>query len=478
MLTTGKRLGRAAGAATIAVVLLCGCSLMPRERVNPGVLPTAWQDAPVTSELPLTDWWTQFNDPTLNQLISEALTNGPTVQLAAYRLTEARAQAQAGVATNLPSLSAFGTGTFNREIGASHQGTEQMSGSFGPQATWEVPLFGRIQAAIAGARANVALARSDARGTQVALAADVAQAYIDLRAAQNGYAALSELANSSAQLADILDTSANAGIAAPADAANARRLAESTRAQLADLVIAQRQAENRLAVLRGLSPGTESPEMKAALDATQATPTLSLPGAPAAPAAPADLVRLRPDVAQAEAQTLLSAAALGNARANLLPQLNLTGSITTTRNIIGSPTAEGRPALTGTPLITIPLFDWGALRAQSRQANAQFHESLIQYKQTVTQAVAEASNALAALDQGQQRLQAARNAEAAAQRSDNGSRAAYGAGMQSLADRLTADQQLIDARVTRINAEQSEANAAIAVFRAFGGGPSFAVQPH
>jgi NodT family efflux transporter outer membrane factor (OMF) lipoprotein len=445
---------------------------MPHERANPGALPEAWQDAPVTADLPLTDWWTQFNDPTLNQLISEALTNGPTVQLAALRITEARAAGQAGVAGNLPSLSAFGTGTFTREIGASHQGTEEMSGSFGPQASWEVPLFGRIQAAIAGARANIQLARADARGAQVALAADVAQAYIDLRTAQNGYAALSQLAESSSQLADILDTSANAGIAAPADAANARRLAESTRAQLADLVIAQRRAENQLAVLRGLSPGTESAEMKAALDATQATPTLALQGAPAAPA---DLIRLRPDVAQAEAQTLLAAASLGNARANLLPQLNLTGSITTTHNIIGAPTPEGRPVLTGTPLISIPLFNWGALRAQSRQANAQFHESLIQYRQTVTQAVAEAENALAALDQGQLRLQAARNAEAAAERSDNGSRAAYTAGLQSLADRLQADQQLIDARVTRINAEQSEAAAAISVFRAFGGGPSFFV---
>jgi len=475
MLTTGKRLGRAAGAASIAVLLLCGCSLMPHERANPGVLPQVWQDAPVAADVPLTDWWTQFNDPTLSQLISEALTNGPTVQLASYRITEARAQAQGGVAGNLPSLGAFGRGSFTREIGASHQGTEQMSGSFGPQASWEVPLFGRIQAAIAAASANVSLARADARGTQVALAADVAQAYVNLRAAQNGYAALSELAESSAQLADILDTSANAGIAAPADAANARRLAESTRAQLADLVIAQRAAQNQLAVLRGLSPGTESAEMKAALDATKATPTLTLPGAPAAPA---DLIRLRPDVAQAEARTLLAAAALGDARANLLPQLNLTGAITTTRNIIDSPSPEGRSVLTGTPLISIPLFNWGALRAQSRQANAQFHESLIQYRQTVTQAIAESENALASLDQGQQRLQAARNAEAAAERSDNGSRAAYGAGLQSLADRLQADQQLIDARVTRINAEQSEARAAISVFRAFGGGPSFFVQPH
>jgi len=474
MLTVEGRLGRAASVGAIAMLALCGCSLMPHERAVPPAMPDAWRDAPVAADVPLTDWWTQFDDPVLNQLIAEALANGSTVQIAALRVTEARAQAQSGIATNLPSLSAFGSGDYSRDTGASHAGTERMTGTYGPQVSWEVPLFGRIQAAVAGARANVQSARADQRGAQVTLAADVAQAYINLRAAQNGYAALSQLADSSGQLADILETSANAGITSPADAANARRLAESTRAQLADLVIAARRAENTLATLRGLSPGTETQAMKTALETPGPTPTLMLQGAPAAPA---DLIRLRPDVAQAEAQTLLAAAALGDARANMLPQLNLTGAIGVTRNIIGSNVTDTTPVLSATPLITIPLFDWGALRAASRQRNAQFRESLISYKQTVAEAVAEAENALAALDQGQQRLQAARNAEAAALRSDNGSRAAYGAGLQSLADRLQADQQLIDARVTRINAEQSEASAAIAVFRAFGGGPSLVAQP-
>jgi len=470
MLTVIKRLGRAAGVGAASVLALCACSLMPLQRATAPPMPEAWRDAPLAAGMPLTDWWTQFNDPILNQLISEALANGPTIELAALHLTEARAQAQSGIAANLPSLSEVGEGNYRRNTGANHAGTEQMTGVFGPQVSWEVPLFGRIRAAIAGARANLASARADARGAQVALVADVAQAYVDLRAAQNGYAALAQLAQSSGQLADILETSANAGIAAPADAANARRLAESTRARLADLVIAERSAENQLATLRGVSPGAETDAMVGALETPQATPTLSLPGAPAAPA---DLLRLRPDVAQAEAQTLLAAAALGEARANMLPQLNLTGAIGVTRNIIGSTVTNTTPVLSATPLITIPLFDWGALRAASRQRNAQFHESLIAYKQAVTQAIAEASNALASLDQGQQRLQAARNAEAAAQRSDNGSQAAYSAGMQSLADRLQADQQLIDARLTRVTAEQSEAEAAIAVFRAFGGGPSF-----
>src|SRR6185295_503955 len=456
------------GAASTAMLALCGCVLFPREHATAPPMPQTWVDAPVTADAPLTDWWTQFNDPTLNQLIAEGLHNGPTVQLAVLRVREARAQNQANIGQTLPSLSAVASGDYSRNVdSAAHN--EQMVGSYGPQVSWEVPLFGRFAAAIAGARANSLSARADARGAQVTFVADIAQAYVDLRAAQNTRAAHEELYHSADQLAGILDTSAHAGITAPADAANARRLAETTHARVADAFIAERGAENTLAVLRGVTPGAESEQVRTALAAQRDTPTLPLAGAPAAPA---DLIRLRPDVARAEAQTLLAAAGLANARANMLPQINLIGAITTSQNVIGSPLVGTQTVATAQPLITLPLFDWGALRAQSRQANAQFQESLIQYRQTVTQAVAEASNALVSLDQGRMRLNSARAAEQAATVSDNGARAAFQAGLQSLADRLTADQQLIDARLARISAEQSQASAAISTYRAFGGGPS------
>lgn len=456
------------GVASASMLALCGCVLFPREHAVAPPMPATWVDAPVAANQPLTDWWTQFNDPTLDQLVSEALRNGPTVQLAALRVREARAQNQATIGSTLPSLSAVASGNYSRNVdSAAHN--EQMTGSYGPQVSWEVPLFGRFAAAIAGARANGLSARADERGAQVTLVADVAQAYVDLRAAQNTRAALEELYQSSNQLAGILDTSANAGIASPADAANAHRLAESTHARIADAVIAERVAQNKLAVLRGVTPGAESDAIRTALEAERDTPTLPLAGAPAAPA---DLIRLRPDVARAEAQTLLAAAALADARANMLPQINLVGAITTSQNIIGSPLVGTSSAASAQPLITLPLFDWGAVRAQSRQRDLQFHESLIEYRQTVTEAVAEASNALVSLDQGRMRLDSSRAAERAATTSDNGARAAYQAGLQSLTDRLTADQQLIDARLARIGAEQSQASAAISTYRAFGGGPS------
>ena len=469
----GMRMAVLAGAA-----LAAACSTMPRERASAPPLPTVWRDAPIGADVDLTDWWRGFDDATLDRLVAEALANGPSVQIAASRVTEARAVSHSTITRYLPELTAVGRGDYTRAVegpinsipGAPGSGEpEQMIGSYGAQVSWEIPLFARIEAADAGARANTASALADLRAARVALAADVAQAYVDYRAARESHQQLSRSVEVADQLADILAISAEAGFAADADAADARRLAESARARLPGLVIEARRAENVLAVLRGISPGTEDAQTAAALAADTDVPVLPLQ---AAPAAPADLLRLRPDVARAEAQALLAAADLGNARADLLPQLNLTGAITVADNIIGAALPAQTTTVTAAPLISIPLFDWGARLANVRASHARFDQALIQYRQTVISAVGEASNAVTSLEQGRQRLASARRAEEAAEATARGSRAAYEAGIQSLADRLRAEQQLIDARLTRIDAERAQASAGIATYRAFGGGPA------
>ncbi len=455
-----------------AALALPGC-LTPGERAEAPALPSTWRDAPQGAELPVTDWWRQFNDPALDRFVAEARAEGPSVQLAASRLREARALSHATVAQYLPELQATGSGQYSRVTEgdlAPGAEREQMTGSYGAQASWEVPLFS-IGAVTQGAQATARSARADLRGAEVALVADVAQAYVDLRAAQASYAALQRSVASADELARVLDIAFRAGIASQADAANARRLAQATRARLPGLVIEQRRAENVLAVLRGRAPGTEDEETRRVLaDAEAGVPHLPLT---AAPAAPADLVRMRPDVARAEAQTLIAAAQVGVARADMLPRINLTGAISATDALIGNPVDAGLTVATGSPLISIPLFDWGRRLAVVRQRDAQFEQSLISYRQTVTEAIAEASNALVALDQGRLRLDAATAAEEAAETTARGSRAAYSAGVQSLQERLQIEQQLIDASLSRIDAEAQQARAAIATYRAFGGGPSF-----
>ncbi|MGE3303085.1 MAG: efflux transporter outer membrane subunit [Hyphomonadaceae bacterium] len=471
--------------ALIALAGLAGCSTMPRERPAPPPLPEAWTEAvtdPAQAEL--VGWWEGFNDPLLDQLIAEGLTRSPSVRQAVLRVKEARGQGWQTVSGYLPEFSATGRGQYTRALrgpglyGSTIAGfdpnapptpeQEQAIGSYGASVSWEIPLFSRVEAAAIGAKANTRAALADVRGARAALAADVAEAYVALRAAQNRRAALREGADIARALAEIVRVSADAGFASEADAADALRQAETTKAALSDVEIAARQAANQLAVLRAHAPGTEEAAVAEKLAASAPVPTIALS---AAPAAPADLVRLRPDVAVAEAQAIVAAAAVGAARTDLLPHLSLTGTLLASENVLGAalpgPTTQAQLQ----PAISIPLLDWGKRFAAIRASKSRFQQALIGYESAVIQGVSEASLALTQLSEGQRRLEAARRAEAAAARTAEGFRASYSAGIASLADRLRSDQQLLDARLTRIQAETAAASAAIGVYRAFGGGP-------
>lgn len=482
------KIARVTLTGAFAAALVAGCSTMPDRKAEPPPLPANWEDVGTQAdEAALVNWWRGFEDPTLDRLVAEGLAEGPTAKLAALRLKQARALARQTASDFLPQVTGTGAASYTRVVdgpdltgsfqsfvtggGAGRLTTEpeQMIGNYGPQATWEIPLFGRIEASAIGSRANTRAAIEDLRGARAALAADIAQAYVDYRAGQQRLSALEESATLSDQLARIVQTGAEAGFNSPADAADARRLAEATRALTPDAFLAARRAAATLATLRGKAPGAEADDLRAVLQAKGPVPAYPL--IEKAPAAPADLLRLRPDIAQAEANTLVAAARLGIARQDLLPQFRITGGLDITDNIIGSAVPERLAQVSATPTISIPLFAWGRRIAAIRGRDAEFEQALVNYEVVVARAVGEASLALASLKQGEIRLDAARKAETAAEVTARGLRASQEAGIASLADRIRAEQQLLDARVSRIAAEQSQASAAIQVYRAFGGGP-------
>lgn len=466
---------------------LVGCSTLPGARPSAGPLPEAWQDAPQGADVAqLADWWVLAEDPTLNRLVREALSEGSATRLAALRLAESRALARQVVAGNLPVLDATASGQYTQVLDGQdqlgsfrgfltgsgappQQEATQFVGAVGPRISWEIPLFARIEAAVFGARATQALAEADVRATAVAVVADTAETYVAFRAAQNTQLALLEAAAAAEDLARITAIAAGAGLTSAADAADARRLAATVRGRVPSAELEVQRAVASLAVLRGRAPGTETEELLTAL--TSPAPVPSLPFG-RVPAAPAELLRLRPDVASAEARALQQAADLAIARVDRWPALRLTGSVAASDNLIGTGLGTRQIELGAQPQIVLPLFDWGQRQAAVRVRDSRFQQAMIGYRDTVNQAVAEAGTALAGVQQSAARLASAREAEDAAAVTARGARAAYGAGIQSLTDRLRADQQLIDARIARIEAEAASARAAIAAYRAFGGGPA------
>lgn len=474
---------------SLALSLGAGCTtLTPKGKPEAGPLPPQWTAAAAKPDAASpTQWWRAFADPTLEQLTVEGFVANIDLQQALLRVREARANNRATIAQYLPQLSGTTQGQYTNVlsgpplVGSFQQfivGGEGGSGGtlpledqqfflqYGPQISWEVPLFGIFPLAVRGAKLTRAIAVEDVRAAQIALVGDIANAYVDLRAAQNRAAVLKESLAVAEQLATVLESSVAAGFTAPADAADARRQAEITRARLPDAAVQEYAARQSLAILRGKAPGTEEASLDAALNAMAEIPTHPFA---AAPAAPADLLRLRPDVARAERTALLSAVEVGVARHELLPKLTLTGNVGLASNLIGSPLPNDVGQLQVTPFLTVPLFDWGSKWAAAQRENAQFRSDLLEYRDVVNRAVGEADRALVELDQAEKRLEAARAAEASALRTAQGARRAYEAGLRSLRERLQVEQLLQEARLSRIDAEAAQARAALLVYRAFAG---------
>ncbi|MBY0421212.1 MAG: efflux transporter outer membrane subunit [Parvularculaceae bacterium] len=472
-----------------ASAALSACTLVPKERPEPGDLPSTWTQADASSDaspLPAASasaWWDAFADPTLKALTSEGLKENIPIRQAVLRVTQARANALQDISSYLPNFSADARAQYTRVVkgpqlvgsftsflngggGSIARENEQAFYSAGPSVSWEVPLFGLFPIAARGARVSNDIAAEDVRGATVALVGDIADAYVDLRAAQNRKLILAQSLANAERLAEVLESTVASGFTAPTDAADARRQTETTRARLPDADIAIVVAKSTIARLRGKAPGTENDSLKAALDAPGPVPTRAFD---AKTAAPADLLRLRPDVARAERQAVLSALSVGAARHQLLPKLTISGNLGIADNLVGSPLPEQQGQLQITPLVSMPLFDFGSKLAAARSRKAQFRIDLLTYRDTVNGAVAEADRALVSLEGARKRLAAAAAAEQAAEKFAVGARAAQTAGLTSLRDRLQAEQLYLETQLARVEAEASLARASSSVYRAFAG---------
>src|SRR5262245_55139501 len=116
--------------AVMALAATAACSTMPDRGPEAPPLPTTWQDAPIGAQVDLSEWWRKFNDPDLTRLVAEALENGPSLQLAASRVEEARAQSRSTIGQYLPQLTLSGQGQYSRRIDGDDAGSAQTNEEF------------------------------------------------------------------------------------------------------------------------------------------------------------------------------------------------------------------------------------------------------------------------------------------------------------------------------------------------------------
>lgn len=456
-------------AALLASSLLLGAcaSLAPsggEERAVPDVqAPATWQ-----SPLPhqgqrsdLAHWWAQFDDPLLSQLIEAAQDASASVASARSRIVQARAART--VAQSALGPVAFGTVNAGRG-GQNVDAPVATSLSAGLQAQWEMDLFGGLGATRDAADERLRGATASWHEARVSVAAEVASAYLALRAceAQVGQTLLD--ARSRSETARLTELSARAGFQAPANAA----LARASAAQ-AQSLLSQQQAQCELAIksLVAMS-GLPEPALRQRLEAGRAR--LPQPAAIVVDAVPAQVLAQRPDVEAAAREVLAAGAEITQTRAQGLPRITLAGSIGAQHvNGVGA-NNDGLTWSIGPVTVLLPVFDSGAVQARVQASQARLTEARAAYAARLRLAVREVEDALVQLQSTAARSEDARSAAEGFATSFTATEARYKGGLASLFELEDARRSAVAAESALIDLQRERVAAWIALYRALGGG--------
>jgi len=388
-----------------AALVLCGCVVGPNYHGAPAVLGTAPTFTRATPESlstqPAARWWTGLADPELDHLIELALAANPDKQAAEARVREARAVLRQQHANDLPTTGLSGallhTRNFSTLVGSSGSGE---SGSLnlyalGFDASWEIDLFGAHARAIEGAAAALSGSQASLADLLVSLTAEVAQAYVQLRDAQQRLALTERDAAIEAQVIALMRVRRAGGTATDLDVARVENQLDTTRATLGPLRAAVIEQLDRLALLSAQAPGALDREL---------APTRAVPAPPEKVAIgdPASLLRRRPDIAIAERKLAQQTAAVGENVAALFPKVTLLGDV-------GFAATSSQQLFNGSnftyilaPILQWSPFDFGRTRSRIAQASAARDEAEAQYRGAVLTALEDAETALA--NYGQQRI--------------------------------------------------------------------------
>lgn len=420
-----------------------------------------------------TYWWTSFGDPLLTELVGTALTQNLDIAQAAARLSQAQAGLRAAGAAMLPSLTASGSAA------AARQSLETPLGRFagnapgfdrdnalydaGLSAAWEIDLFGGLRRGQEAARADYQASQAGAAATRLAVAAGTADTYLAIRGLQARIGIAEHQVETQRRLVEMVRLQYEKGVAAELQLRQAEGVLAQVEASLPVLRSGLDATMNALDILLGVQPGT----YRSALSDVR-----PIPAAPAIVemGTPQQLLRRRPDLIVAERRLAASNARIGVAVSEYYPKLSLSallgGSTTSASNLFTGSATQAQGALG----LRWRLFDFGRVDAQVAAARGVNAEALAAYRLAVMRASEDVENAFSALLNREEQAATLARGEAALSRAQAASLAAYRGGAVSLIEVLDADGRLLATRDARAQAQTEAARAAVASFRALGGG--------
>lgn len=447
--------------------MLTGCVVGPnyqRPKIDvPPVYRAATPEQTSAASLGDEKWWIVFRDPQLQDLIRLALKQNYDIRIAATRVLQTQAQLVIARANQFPTASAGPgiSGTRSPGIPGIFPGYAYLADQLAISGSWNVDFWGRYRRATEAARAQMLSSEWARRAVVSSLVENVATAYFQLREYDLELDIEKQTLEARKQSLHLTEVLEQGGATNLVDVRQAQQLVEEA-AEAIPLTEQQiATEENEISTLVGQNPG----DVERGLPLTKEPLPESIPAG-----VPSQILARRPDVRQAEQNLIAANADVGVARAQLFPQLSLTGDGGVESIGLGNLLSVGSRFWTWSAGLTQPIFNAGSLRANVRLAQAEKEQMVLTYQQTIQNAFRDVANSLVAYRKSIEYNQHQQALTVAARDAAHLSEVRYQGGVTSYLEVLTDESTYFSAQINLARSRLNEQLGLVQVYNALGGG--------
>ena len=383
-----------------------------------------------------------------------------TIQIAAAKVSQARAAARAAGANRMPQLGL--TASASRQGGPliNAAGGDGTLLNLGANLSYELDLVGRLSKAAEAAEIDAQSRTVLLRGARLLIQADLTQSYLNLRLIDAERGLVRETASAQRDSLALIERRQKAGLAPDLDVARARADVAATDAEAFALDRRRAELEHATALLVGLAASS--------FDLAQDDWKGTLPVVP--PGIPSAVLTRRPDVLAAQRTVIAAQTRVGVAQTAWFPSLSLTTSGGFASPELGDLVKFASRAWNIGTLLSLPLFDGGRREAAIASAKAEFELALATYRDQVLVSFKDVEDQLSAL------RHLAEQAHALSVATDQSARAAvlaesrYQRGLSSQVESLDARRNELRNRRAELAVQAQRYQATVGLVRALGGG--------
>ncbi len=410
-------------------------------------------------------WWTQYQDPAIDALVSSAIKNNRTLQQTMSNVEKAAAAVTVARADLFPQLNYQGDAmrqrqSINTAMGEALQGKPFSTKEVLASASWEIDLWGKIRRKTESATATLRSMEAAHKAALSSVITSVVTTYLSILTVDEQLEVAKETANSYYQTYSLFKVRATHGNVSDMEVAQAKSQWQSAKVEIPVLQQSRVELMNSLSILTGVDVG-DMPKFKRLR-------ALKVPAI--GKGIPSKLLTERPDIVEAEENLKAANADIGAARAMYFPSISLSGGLGFSseelHDLIKSPSRVW--SVGGN--ITGPIFHWGAVEAGVKQAEAQQKGLVAAYRLAVSQAFADVDNALSKRQKALQELKDRTGLVASLKEYKRLATAQYQEDYTGYFTVLQAEQSLLPQQLQLAQVRANTLSSIASIYQSLGGG--------